>query len=187
MTAVPQESHWAEWLRAAIAGDADAYRQFLASISLHVRAVARSRCRNLGVPESEVEDIVQETLLSIHLKRGTWDQSRPIGPWVAAITRNKLIDNLRRRGRQISIPVEEVIDSLAAEESTPPLLSHDIDTMLGRLKTRQRDVVQSISLNGSSVRETAERLDMTEGAVRVTLHRALRALGALYRSYSRED
>jgi len=121
------------------------------------------------------------------LKRGTWDQSRPIGPWVAAITRNKLIDILRQRGRHITVPIEDVVDSLQAEDVTPELSTRDIDTLLGHLKPQQREIVRSISLNGSSIRETADRLQMTEGAVRVTLHRALKALAVFYRSSARED
>jgi RNA polymerase sigma-70 factor (ECF subfamily) len=187
MTASSRENDWAAWMRAAIAGDADAYRMFLVSVAPHVRAVARSRCRALGVPEGEAEDVVQEVLLAIHLKRGTWDPSRPIGPWVAAVTRNKLIDMLRRRGRHINVPIDEVVDSLEAEDRTPCLPASDIDRLLGHLKARQREIVQSISLNGDSIRETADRLHMTEGAVRVALHRALTALGALYRSTAGED
>jgi RNA polymerase sigma-70 factor (ECF subfamily) len=142
----------------------------------------------LGAPEDEVEDLVQEVLLTIHLKRGTWDQSRPIGPWVGAITRNRLIDVLRRRGRHITVPIEDFVDSLKAEDPTPELSTRDIDSLLGRLKPQQREIVRSISLNGSSIRETADRVHMTEGAVRVTLHRALKALAVFYRSGgARED
>jgi len=101
MTTSSQENDWAVWMRAAMTGDAGAYRQLLVSLAPRLRAVARSRCRSLGALEDEIEDLVQEVLLTIHLKRGTWDQSRPIGPWVAAITRNKLVDVLRRRGRHI--------------------------------------------------------------------------------------
>jgi RNA polymerase sigma factor (sigma-70 family) len=187
MTTSSQENNWAVWMRAAMTGDAGAYRQFLVSVAPHVRAVARSRCRSLGAPEGEVEDIVQEVLLTLHLKRGTWDRSRPIGPWVAAITRNKLIDILRQRGRHITVPIEDFMDSLQAEDLTPELSSRDIDTLLGHLKPQQKEVVRSISLNGSSIRETAERLQMTEVAVRVTLHRALKALAVFYRSSARED
>ncbi len=187
MTVASHETDWAAWMRAAMEGDAHAYRQFLVSVAPYVRAVARSRCRNLGVPEGEAEDVVQEVLLTIHLKRGTWDPARPIGPWVAAITRNKLIDVLRRRGRHASVPIEDVMDSLPAEDRTPALPARDIDTLLGHLKAQQKDIVRSISLNGNSIRETADRLQMTEGAVRVALHRALKALGALYRKNSHED
>jgi RNA polymerase sigma-70 factor (ECF subfamily) len=187
MTTSSQENNWAVWMRAAMTGDAGAYRQFLVSVAPHVRAVARSRCRSLGAPEGEVEDIVQEVLLTLHLKRGTWDRSRPIGPWVAAITRNKLIDILRQRGRHITVPIEDFMDSLQAEDLTPELSTRDIDTLLGHLKPQQKEIVRSISLNGSSIRETAERLQMTEVAVRVTLHRALKALAVFYRSSARED
>jgi RNA polymerase sigma-70 factor (ECF subfamily) len=63
----------------------------------------------------------------------------------------------------------------------------DAEHMLERLKDPQRDIVRSISIQGTSVRETAERLKMSEGAVRVALHRALKSLAALYRSDIRED
>jgi RNA polymerase sigma factor (sigma-70 family) len=187
MTTSSQENDWAAWMRAAMTGDAGAYRQLLVSLAPHVRAVARSRCRRLGAPEGEVEDLVQEVLLTIHLKRGTWDQSRPIRPWVAAITRNKLIDILRRRGRHITVPIEDFVDSLHAEDQAPELPAREIDSFLARLTPQQREIVRSISLNGSSIRETADRLQMTEGAVRVTLHRALKALAVFYRSSARED
>jgi RNA polymerase sigma factor (sigma-70 family) len=187
MTASSQENDWAAWMRAAMAGDEDAYRQLLVSMAPHLRAVARSRCRSLGAPEDEIEDLVQEVLLTIHLKRGTWDQSRPIGPWVVAITHNKLIDVLRRRGRHITVPIEDFVDSLRAEDQAPELSAREIDLLLARLTPQQREIVRSISLNGSSIRETADRLQMTEGAVRVTLHRALKALAVFYRRSARED
>jgi RNA polymerase sigma-70 factor (ECF subfamily) len=169
-------------MRAAMAGDASAYRQFLTAATPPLRVMARARCRSFGIPDGEAEDIVQEVLLAIHLKRGTWDQSRPVGPWVAAIVRNKLVDALRRRGRHINVPIEDVVSVLPAESQPEELSPHEIDTLLERLKPQQRDIVQSISLDGSSIRETASRLHMTEGAVRVMLHRALKTLAVLYRS-----
>jgi RNA polymerase sigma factor (sigma-70 family) len=169
-------------MQAAISGDAGAYRQFLASMTPHLRSMARHRCRATGASEVDAEDIVQEALLAIHLKRATWDQSRPIGPWIAAIVRNKLIDSLRRRGRWTMIPIEDVMNTLGAEDQNDGLSSWEIDGLLGCLKSRQREIVQSISINGSSVTETANRLRMTEGAVRVALHRALKTLAGLYRS-----
>ncbi len=126
--------------------------------------------------------MVQEVLLAVHLKRGTWDPARPIGPWLSTIVRNKLIDTLRRRGRHVSVPIEDVIGMLEAEEQADAMDRRDAETLLERLKDPQRDIVRSISLQGAGVRETAERLNMSEGAVRVALHRALKALAALYRS-----
>ena len=174
-------------MRAALAGDTGAYRKFLHAVAPYIRAVARSRCRRLGVLESEAEDIVQEVLLTIHLKQGTWDPSRQIGPWVSAITRNRIIDVFRRRGRRIDVPLEDVIDILQAEDQLPEILTREIDFLLGQLTCRQQEIVRSISVNGTSIRETAERLKMTEVAVRVSLHRALKTLGALYRSGAGEN
>jgi RNA polymerase sigma-70 factor (ECF subfamily) len=174
-------------MRAALAGDTGAYRKFLHAVAPYIRAVARSRCRRLGVLESEAEHIVQEVLLTIHLKQGTWDRSKQIGPWVSAITRNKIIDVFRRRGRRIDVPLEDVIDILQAEDQLPEILTREIDFLLGQLTCRQQEIVRSISVNGTSIRETAERLKMTEVAVRVSLHRALKTLGALYRSGAGEN
>jgi RNA polymerase sigma factor (sigma-70 family) len=177
-----REAEWAAWMQAAIAGDAVAYRQFLVAITPHLRSVARYRYCKLGADEGDVEDIVQETLLAIHLKRGTWDQRRPIGPWIAAIVRNKLLDALRRRGQRVVVPIEEVIDTLGDEECTDFLSRGELDVLLAKLNGRQRDIVKSISIDGSSIRETARKLDMSEGTVRVALHRALKKLAVLYRS-----
>jgi RNA polymerase sigma factor (sigma-70 family) len=176
-----REEDWTAWMRAAISGDADAYRRFLVAVTPHLRAMARYRCRAAGAAEGDAEDVVQEVLLAIHLKRGTWDPSRPIGPWIAAIVRNKLIDSLRRRGRHVHVPIEDVIDTLGAEDNSGNSSPGEIDALLGQLKVQQREIVKSISINGSSVRETADRLQMTEGAVRVALHRALKTLAAMYR------
>jgi RNA polymerase sigma factor (sigma-70 family) len=176
-----REGDWTAWMRAAISGDAAAYRQFLMEVTPHLRAIAHHRCRMAGSSEGEAEDIVQEVLLAIHLKRGTWDQSRPIGPWITAIVRNKLVDALRRRGRHVTVPIEDVIDTLGMEDDADGASPREIDGLLAQLKIRQREIVKSISINGSSVRETADRLHMTEGAVRVALHRALKTLAELYR------
>lgn len=174
-------------MRAAVAGDKGAYRKFLHAVAPYIRAIARSRCRRLGILESEAEDIVQEVLLTIHLKQGTWDPSREIGPWLTAITRNKIIDAFRRRGRRTEVPIDDFMDSLQAEEPRPEIHTRDIEALVGQLTYQQQEIVRSISLGGASIQETAERLEMTEVAVRVSLHRALKALGALYRSSTGED
>ncbi|AYG61131.1 sigma-70 family RNA polymerase sigma factor [Rhizobium jaguaris] len=182
-----REEEWAVLMRAAVDGDAQAYHRFLSNVTPHLRAMARRRCDQFGAPASEAEDVVQEVLLTMHLKRGTWDTSRPIGPWISTIVRNKLIDSLRRRGRHTSVPIDDVIDILEAEQQTSALDRLDVDHMLEQLKDPQRTIVRSISVEGTSVRETANRLKMTEGAVRVALHRALKALAALYRSETSEN
>ena len=182
-----REEEWAGWMRAAMSGDAQAYHRFLSAVTPYLRAMAKRRCDQFGAPASEAEDVVQEVLIAVHLKRGSWDAERPIGPWLSTIVRNKLIDSLRRRGRHVNVPIEDVIATLEAEERTDNLDRLDVDHMMEKLKSPQRDIVRSISIEGTSVRETAERLKMSEGAVRVALHRALKSLAALYRSETREN
>jgi RNA polymerase sigma factor (sigma-70 family) len=180
MNNLAREEQWALWMRSAIAGDTHAYHNLLTAITPHLRVMARKRCEQWGVPSSEAEDVVQEVLLAIHLKRGTWDFSRPLGPWMAALVRNKLIDSLRRRGRRVNVPLEDVISTLESDAGLDVSDRMSIEQILGRLGDPQRTIVQAISIEGSSVRETAARLKMTEVAVRVALHRALKALSARY-------
>ncbi|MCJ8141865.1 sigma-70 family RNA polymerase sigma factor [Ancylobacter sp. A5.8] len=181
MTRADRESEWAADMRAALAGDADAYRHFLQSVTPHLRAMARSNCAKYGAPASDVEDIVQETLLAIHLKRSTWDPVRPITPWISVIVRNKLIDMLRRSARH-TVPIDDFAEVLAADEPADDTPAAQIGRLIGRLKDRQRAVVQAVSIEGCTTREAAARLSMSETGVRVTLHRALKALATLQQS-----
>lgn len=166
-------------MRAAIAGDAAAYRRLLAALTPVLRAGAARGLARAGAGSADVEDVVQETLLALHLKRHTWDATQPLMPWVATIARYKLVDGLRRRGRRVEVPVEDFHEVLAAPEERDPTEAGDVDRLLGRLAPRQRDVVRSITVDDRSIAATADRFGMSEGAVRVTLHRGLKALAAL--------
>ena len=184
MAKAGREEEWAALLRAALGGDEQAYKRFLVTVTPHLRAMAARRCAQYNVPSSETEDVLQEVLIAIHLKRSTWDTERPIGPWLSIIVRNKLIDVLRRRGKRADVPLEDVLETLAADDARSSLDTMDAERLIARLRPPQDDIVRSVSLNGASIRETAERLKMTEVAVRVALHRALKTLAGLYRSDS---
>jgi RNA polymerase sigma-70 factor (ECF subfamily) len=161
-------------LRAANRGDARAYEGFLRAVAPIVRGVARSRGAGLG-PE-ECEDIVQETLLAIHQKRHTWREDMAVRPWLYAIVRHKVVDAFRARGRRVQVPVEDFSETLAAPEGVDPTERSDVERVIGRLDPRSARIVRAIGLDGASVAETAGALAMTEGAVRVALHRAMRKL-----------
>ncbi len=168
-------------MRAAISGDAAAYKRFLEAVTPMLRATAQRNLARSSAGNSDVEDVVQETLLAIHLKRHTWDSGRPVGPWVVAIARNKLVDALRRRGRRAETVIDDLGDVPDTGSSADPLHRHELDRMMQKLNDRQRDIVRSLAVEGASVGETARRLDMKEGTLRVSLHRALATLAALYR------
>jgi RNA polymerase sigma-70 factor (ECF subfamily) len=173
------ESFCSELMRRANRGDAVAYRQLLQELaSLLRRSAGRhgSKCS----PE-DIEDAVQETLLALHLKRHTWDECRPLLPWIRAILQNKVTDALRRRGGRVHLSIDDIAETLA---DVPIEAASRVDTevVLANLKGRQRDVVVLISIEGGSARQVAVRLGMTEVAVRVCLHRALKAMARTFRT-----
>jgi RNA polymerase sigma-70 factor, ECF subfamily len=177
-----QEHEWARLMRAGLAGDASAYNAVLQLLAAFLRTDVRRGFARYGRGTADVEDVVQETLLAVHLKRETWRTSEPIGPWVRSIARNKVIDTLRRSGRRINVPIDDVIEFLPAPEQTEHLTERDAVQILALLQGRQREIVQSISLEGASIRETATKYAISEGAVRVALHRGLAALAKAYRT-----
>jgi RNA polymerase sigma-70 factor, ECF subfamily len=172
---------WVGWMRAANAGDEIAYRRLLEALAPFLRHVVRRGFTRSGFGNCDVEDVVQETLLAIHLKRQTWKDGEALTPWVTAIARHKLIDSLRRRGRHIELQIDDLIDVLPAETTPEGLSSRDAERLLSVLRGRQRDVVRAISIEGLSAREAADRFGISEGAVRVALHRGLSALAVSYR------
>jgi RNA polymerase sigma-70 factor (ECF subfamily) len=166
------EAELSRLLRAAIAGDERAYADFLHRIAALVRGFVRRKVVQGGV---DPEDVVQETLLAIHVKRHTWRPDAPVLPWVYAIARFKLIDAFRRRGRRIEVEIDEIAETFA-EPETETVSERDVNRALEGLPPAQRSVVSSISVDGQSIGETAAKLGISETAVRVSLHRGLAAI-----------
>lgn len=167
------DAELANLLTAALAGDEKAYAEFLRKAAALVRAFARRRTQQGGI---DAEDIVQETLLAIHLKRHTWRQDAAVKPWLFAIARYKLIDAFRRRGRHIEVDIGDFAETLPADEDEEKLSERDLGRALDTLAPGQRSVVSAISVDGRSIPETAASLGMNETAVRVALHRGLKAI-----------
>jgi RNA polymerase sigma-70 factor (ECF subfamily) len=168
-------------MRQALEGDQAAYRRLLAAVAQRLRVQLRGRLARWGATDVEVEDVVQETLLAIHLKRHTWNRVERFEPWLAAVARNKLIDALRRRGRRVELPIEDVEASLADDKQSERDDALDVPVLLSQLGERQREIVRLVSIEGEDVRTVAQRLGMSEVNVRVSLHRSLKSLAALYR------
>jgi RNA polymerase sigma-70 factor (ECF subfamily) len=177
-----REAEWANLMRAANAGDTAAYGRLLRSMAPVLRSIARRGLARSKQGDADSEDLVQETLLAIHLKRHTWDMDRPIGPWIRAIARNKLIDHLRRRGGRIDLTINDFLELLPASDEHPPVQTRDVEPYIAELPAGQRNVVQCILREEISIQQTAARLNMTEGAVRVALHRGLTAIAKRFRA-----
>jgi RNA polymerase sigma-70 factor (ECF subfamily) len=135
----------------------------------------------MGFSVQDVEDVVQETLTAIHLKRDTWNDDRPILPWARAIARHKALDAARRlaRARANATPVEDMADILPAPAAAPHGAAQDAEAMVATLPARERGVVAALGLEGLSVAAAARRFAISEGAVRIALHRGLSRLRAL--------
>ncbi len=176
-----REQEWSSLMRAAIAGDDASYADLLRQLTPVLRALARRGLARAGLAETDTEDVVQDTLLAIHLKRQTWDSTAPVGPWIFAIARHKTIDALRRRGRRIEVPIDDLADVLASGAEAPSLIVSDVDRHLDALPDGQRKVVRLVAVDGISIEEASMKLTMSRGAVRVALHRGLARLATRFR------
>lgn len=167
------------WLRAQ-AGDDAAYRQALGLLASRLRAYLKRRLA--GSPD-EVEDLVQETLLALHLQRGTHDPALPVTAWAVAIARHKLVDLWRRRGRRDSLhdAIDDVDEQLLAAEPDDGGARRDLETLFDALPHAQRQAIMLTKLEGLSVAEAAARTGASESAIKVQVHRGLKRLAALVR------
>lgn len=166
---------------AALAGDGASYRQFLAALSAHLRAFLR---RRLAARPQDVEDLVQETLLAIHNNRHTYQPAQPLTAWVHTIARYKLVDHLRAHSRHEALndPLDEEAEIFARSDTEAAEARRDLARMLEALPERQRRALVMVKLAGASVAETAHETGMSEAAVKVSVHRGLKALAARFRS-----
>jgi RNA polymerase sigma-70 factor (ECF subfamily) len=176
-----REDEWTGLMRSAISGDGAAYHRLLKAVTPALRAAARRGLARAGQPVDQSEDIVQDILLAVHLKRHTWDANAPFAPWLFAIARNKLIDSLRRRGRRVFVNIDDFAETLPSDPAAETAPASEVAAQLKSLPTRQREVLQSIAVDSASIKDTAAKFAMSEGAVRVALHRGLASLTAKLR------
>jgi RNA polymerase sigma-70 factor (ECF subfamily) len=158
-------------------GDAIAHRQLLSLLSERLRAYFSQR---MSAAQNDVEDLVQETLLAVHLRRASYDRAQPFTAWAHAIARYKLIDYWRRRKIRITTPLEDVEDFLFAAPARSDE-GLDLTRALGSLPARQRSLIEDVKVRGFSLSEAGARAGVSEGAAKVALHRALRALAGRMR------
>ncbi|MBB6560627.1 RNA polymerase sigma-70 factor (ECF subfamily) [Acidovorax soli] len=160
--------------------DAAAYQRFLKELSAHLRAFLR---RRLAQRPDEVEDLVQETLLAVHNQRHTYRTDMPVTAWVHAIARYKLIDWLRshRVKEALNDPLDDANELFSSSDSEAAQARRDLGKLLETLPDRQRLPIQHVKLEGLSVVETAQLTGLSESAVKVGVHRGLKALAAKIR------
>jgi RNA polymerase sigma-70 factor (ECF subfamily) len=181
-----QERQAVAWMQAAQRGDQPSYASLLVLLTGIVRRFARGR---LGAV-AWLDDVVQETLLSVHRARHTWDPARPFAPWFYAIASSRLIDVMRRERR---VSAREIATDVVVEPVTAPAAARDeidvekVHAALAALPPRQREVIERMKFRDEAVRDVAAGMNMSESAVKVTAHRGYRALKRLLGGSRRED
>ena len=163
---------------AALAGDAIAYRAFLRELAAHLRRFLGKRLQ--GRPD-DIEDLVQECLIAVHDKRQTYDPSQPLTPWVHAIAGYKLADHLRRNaaGTIARSDFDDEPDEAASNSQGAADAARDVAKLLARLPDRQRLPILHVKLQGLSVAEAASVTGLSVSAVKIGIHRGLKALAAM--------
>ena len=174
------EEHLRDLLLRGLQADAAAYERFLKELGAHLRAFLR---RRLSQYLGEVEDLVQETLLAIHNQRHTYRPDMPVTAWAHAIARYKLIDWLRSHAAKEARndPLDDADELFASSDSEAAEARRDLGQLLQTLPDKQRLPIEYVKLEGLSVVETARLTGLSESAVKVGVHRGLKALAAKIR------
>lgn len=150
-------------------GDPDAYRAVIEFSRKWLARFFRGR-----IDPASVDDLVQETLLSVHAKRASYDPARPFLPWLAAIARYRWIDRLRRIYRSDEIEIGNLMSEADQEAEIVARIS--IQRMLARLSANQAEAIRLVKIEGLTIAETSRRTGQSEALVKVNIHRGLRKL-----------
>jgi RNA polymerase sigma-70 factor (ECF subfamily) len=180
------EGHLRALLIRSQAGNKVAYRMFLQDLARHLRAILRNRLRH---QDQDVEDLVQEVLLAVHNGLDTFRLDVPLTAWISAIARYKLSDHFRARSRREALhdPLDDDSQLFAASDLDSLEARHDVENLLDELPDRQRLPIMHVKLRGLSVAETATITGLSESAVKIGVHRGLKALARKIRGGSYED
>jgi RNA polymerase sigma-70 factor (ECF subfamily) len=175
-----QETELKALMLASLDGDAASHRALLERLSRRLRAYYKGKLARIGRDTTEAEDLVQEAVLAVHIKRHTYDPAEPLTPWVHAIARYKLIDFLRRNRVSISdVPIDEADTIMAHDDNVSAESTYDVKRLMERLPKNLRCSIEAVKLNGQSIAEAAENCGLSEAGVKVNIHRGLKALAAL--------
>ena len=174
------EQRFATLMKAAQGGDAEAYATLMQELALRLRRIVRYRRTFLEL--ADIEDLVQDILLSVHAVRATYDPARPFIPWLLAITRNRLADAARRYARlgAREVPVDD-LEVTSSTESTNDMKTaygdpKALKQAIADLPTGQRSAIEMLKLQEMSLKEAASASGTSIGALKIATHRAMDAL-----------
>ena len=165
---------------AGLDGDAAAHKELLGRLSGYLRAYFKTHLTRIGKTPADAEDLVQETLIALHTRRHTYERSKLLTPWVYAIARYRLVDYLRRsKASATDVAIEDAEEVWAEGDPSVVETGLDLNKLMGQLAPKTRQAIQFVKLDGLSVGEAAARSGMSPSAIKVSVHRGLRALSRL--------
>jgi len=179
-----QEIELKALMLASLEGDSASHRALLDGLSRRLRAYYKGKLARFGRGAVEAEDLVQEAVLAIHLKRHTYDPAEPLTAWVHAIARYKLIDFLRRTRKSISdVPIEEADTIMAHDDNVDAESTYDVRRLMEQLPKNMRCSIEAVKLDGLSIAEAAKRCGISEpGSARIETRIGLRMMPTFSRS-----
>jgi RNA polymerase sigma-70 factor (ECF subfamily) len=175
--AQPERSDWSLLMARSQEGDAASYRRLLVSISPYLRSLGY----RFGFTGAELEDAVQDMLMTLHTIRHTYDPARPFAPWLTAVARHRLLDRARSRARLFSRETEltESHETFAAADTNLPEAGSEarrLRAAIASLPAGQRRAMEMLRLQEMSLKEASAASGQTETALKVAAHRALNRL-----------
>lgn len=168
------EPSLARLMTASQRGDRAAYRALLCDCRHWLERYFSRR-----IAPHHIDDLVQETLVSLHRKLATWDSDRAFLPWLAAIARYRWIDMLRRQRDEVELGEGDAPVG-AEDEAVHARLS--IDHLLAFLPPRQAQAITLVKIEGASIAEASRICGQSESLVKVNIHRGLKKLAKLIES-----
>jgi RNA polymerase sigma-70 factor, ECF subfamily len=158
-------------------GDQAAYERFLREASVVLRAFLSKR---MAAASDRVEDVLQDTLLTVHRARHSFLLGRPIGPWLYAICEHRLVEFFRRYRRIERNEISSGLQAIDAADEPVQQQDEGLGTLvyeaLMKLPHRQRVIIEFLKLQDLSVRDVAMQTGMSESAVKVTAFRGYEAI-----------
>jgi len=174
-----RDVEWSIFMARAQSGDGRAYNQLLTEITPYLRLMVGRYHRS----SQDVEDTVQDILLTIHSVRQIYDPTRPFTPWLVAIGRRRIVDRLRQQGRSTAreTPLNEDHETVADAETNLETRAdgRSLREAVETLPSGQREAITLLKLQEMSLKEAADRSGMSIAALKVATHRALKSLRAI--------
>lgn len=169
---------WSILMARAQDGDQEAYHRLLREVTPYLRSLAARRHRDM----SDVEDSVQDILLTVHSIRHTYDPARPFAPWLVAIADRRCIDRLRRQGRRRNrevslLPEHETFPASESKGDAETILEvRTLEKAIDSLPHAQRQAVRMLKIKQLSLKEAAGESGASVDSLKVSVHRALKNL-----------